>query len=259
MGIIGISVWGVVLVAILLVASLSIFWLLDRRMLMRSLQALSAMTLQLALAAAYMWGLFQLDNWLVNLLWLVVMAGAVAYIYTRRVRLPSKRFWPVLAFSVLCGSLLTGGSLLLSVDADNAKQLFVPMIAIVAGSLLSSGTLALGEYVICLRNTRSHRRYLQANGATHLEAIIPCVRRSLRASLLPLFKFFTSPLIVALPLLFCGMLLGGVKLWIAIVVTILMMMTTFAATVLTVVIILWLSDRYFFDSNDNFNPSGSLS
>ena len=39
----------------------------------------------------------------------------------------------------------------------------------------------------------------------------------------------------------------------------LLLVFAFAATVLTVVIILWLSDRYFFDSNDNFNPSGSLS
>lgn len=259
MGINGISVWGVVLSAILLVGTLGIFWVSDRKMLVRSLRALSAMTIQLVMVAAYVWGLFLLDNWLVNILWLIVMAGIVAYLYTKRVRLPFKRFWPVLAISVLCSTLLMGGCMMLSIHSDNARQLFVPVMAIFIGTLLSSGTLALNEYVISLRHTRSHRRYLQANGATHLEAIIPCVRRSMRASLLPLLKIMTSPLIVALPLLFCGLLMSGMKLWIALVVTILMMMTTFAATVLNVVMILWLSDCYLFDSNDNFNPSGSLS
>ena len=256
MGINGISVWGVVLVIILFVASLGVFWFSDRKMFVRSLRALSSMSIQMILAAVYIWGVFRLDNWLVNILWLTIMSGIVAYIYTRRVRLPLQRFWPVLAVSVFCGSLLTGGCLLLCVQTSHARQLFVPVMAIFIGSLLTSGTLALSEYLICLRNTRSHRRYLQANGATHLESVIPCVRRSMRASLLPLFKFMSSPLIVAWPLLLCGMLMGGMPLGIAIVVTILVMMTTYAVTVLTDVMILWLSDRYLFDSNDNFNPSG---
>ena len=94
MGINGISVWGVVLTVILLVAALAVFWVSDRKMLVRSLRALSAMTIQLVLVAAYVWGLFMLDNWLVNILWLILMAGIVAYIYTRRVRLSFRRFWP---------------------------------------------------------------------------------------------------------------------------------------------------------------------
>lgn len=231
--------------------ALGVLWVADRKLFSRSLRALTSLVVQLVLAGGYVWGLYRLDNWVVDILWLLLMAAVVSCVCLNRVRLPRQRFLPVMFVSVLAGSAVLGVSLLLLLQQPT-RYLFVPVMAILLGELLTSGTQALQTYLISLRYTVRHRLYMQGNGATHLEAIMPCVRRALRASLQPRFRQMSSPMLLALPLLACGLLMSGAPVGTAFVVTLFAALACYAATVLTTLLMLWLSDRYMFDGYGNF-------
>lgn len=247
----GISFWGIILVLAFVAMALGVLWMADRKLFSRSLRALTSLVVQLTLAGVYVWGLYQLNNWLVDILWLLFMAAVVGGVCLNRVRLPLQRFLPVMFVSVLAGSAVLGVSLLLLLKQP-ARYLFVPVMAILLGELLTSGTQALQTYLISLRYTVRHRLYMQGNGATHLEAIMPCVRRALRASLQPRFRSMSSPMLIALPLLACGLLMSGAPVGTAFVVTLFVALASYAAIVLTTVLMLWLSDHYMFDGYGNF-------
>lgn len=248
----GISIWGILLVLLFVGLALSLFWLIDRKMLSRSLRALTSLVVQLSLAGVYVWGLYKLDSWVVNILWLLLMSAIVAYVCLQRVKLAWQRLLPHLFAAVAGGSAVLGGSMLLVLQLPPAKYLFVPVMALLVGSLLTSTTEALRTYIICMRYTERHRLFLQANGASHLEAIMPSVRRALRAALMPHLRTMSSPMLLALPLLACGMLMGGCPVGTAFVTTLLVALSSYAAIVLTTVLMLWLSDRMMFDGYGNF-------
>lgn len=248
-----ISIWGVVLVVLLTVASLALFWVVDRRTLNHSLRVLLVGMVQTALAGAYVWGLYELDSWFVNLLWLMLMAGITAYITLGRVRLSMTRLLPILSLAVFAGSAIMGGCMLLVVHTPSANRLFVPIMGLLVGGLLQSSILALRTYIISLRYTAAHRMYIQANGGTHLESLVPSIRRALRAALMPQLRNMTSPLFLTLPMLLCGMLIGGANVVAATIVTLLMALSGFAASVISAVLTLWLADRVLFDRYGKLN------
>ena len=248
----GLSIWGIVLVLVFVGMALGMLYVIDRRMLGRSLRSLTAVVVQMALAGFYVWVLYRLDNWFVNILWLLLMSAIVGYVCLDKVRMPWQKFLPIMFASVLAGCVVLGGSMLLVLRQPSARYLFVPVMGILLGDLLVSGTHALRTYIISLRSTAPHRLYMQGNGASHLEAVIPCVRRALRAALLPRFRQMTSPIMLALPVLVCGMLMGGVPVGTTFVVTLCIVLASYAAAVLTTLLMLWLSDRYMFDGYGNF-------
>ena len=78
----------------LVAASLGMLYVIDRRMLSRSLRSLMALVVQMALAGFYVWVLYSLDNWFVNILWLLLMSAVVGYVSLDKVRLPWQKFLP---------------------------------------------------------------------------------------------------------------------------------------------------------------------
>ena len=231
------NLWGVLLLVLLTLAAGALFWLTDRRVLRMVVRSGALMLVQLLFVGGYVWALMQLDRWWVDLLWLLLMALIAAQFidypvgsdaHTRRVMRHA-----TLA-ALVCGSALTAGVLMLCLRG----HWFVPVVGLLMGHLLSSTTYLLRACDSSLRHTTDHRRFLTANGANRFEVFLPTARRALQASLIPLMKRWTAPLFIAMPILFCGLLMGGATLLTALVLTFLMALAAFVATVLTGVLTL---------------------
>lgn len=194
------SVWGVLLVLLLLAVSVGLLWVADRRMLH---------------------SLFRLP-------------------FPLSVRFPAYRELVLVAVPVLLGSVVGGSCLSL---VFTWRQ-FWPLAGLMLVFLLMSVPRAFRAYQRSLVHTDSHRRYLLANGATHLESLMPSVRRAFRAALLPLSLHRTSPMLFVLPFLFFTLLADGFSLGAALVCIVLSWLTALAVAVLAVVLSLWLSDRW---------------
>ena len=246
-----ISFWGVGVAVMLMAVMVGLFYVIDRRMLSRIFRVLAYVGASLAVTALVMWAGMSLDSWWADLLWVLFVGCTVSFLILRKAHLSMKSFYLPLALSVLAGLGISVGTMFLLTPVAHSL-LILSVMGVVAGQMFFSVSLALKTYVSSLRHTTEHYQYMLANGASHVEAIMPSVRRSLRASLLPLFRNTATPLVVGPPLFFCGLLMGNVSpLSAAVIVFVLMMLvwtSCVGATLLTII----LADRSLFDASGRF-------
>ena len=241
-----ISSLGLALVLLLACAMLILFSVIDRRLLMRMMRVFVYYLGSMALVGVYVWGILALDRWWVALLGALLMTVATSYLTLLKARVDSRLFFlPVLCAQLLGMATMVGSMLLLL--KTTPVMLITAVVAIASGQMMMSSSAALRTYVSSLWHTREHYLYLFSNGATHLEAVLPSVRRSLRASVIPLLQRFTSPVFVAPPLLFCGLLLAGMPPLESALLTVLLSVVVMSANFFVAVLILLFADRRVFD------------
>ena len=229
------SLLALVPVLLLVAAAAGCFWLTDSGFARHVLNVVGMAVGQLALLGCCTWGLLLIDRLWAYALWLLLMVVACALLGLRAVRLPLLRLLPAVALAILAGVGLTGGCLMLCLP----KTAFVPVVGVLIGHLLMAVPRSLQTFIGCLRHTEAHRLFLLACGASELESLMPSVRRTLRAAVLPLLGQVSSPVVVAMPLLFCGLLLSGSGAAVATLCTLLFWAAAFAASVLTTILMVW--------------------
>lgn len=201
----------------------------------------------------------QIDVWGI-LLVIVLLGAAVAILWivdrntVRKAlhlrihvpRVPQGLLLP-LAGAMLLSALVLTGCMTLSLSC----HAFWPMFIILLLCLCGSTPHAFEVYLRSLKHTEAHRRYLMANGATHLESLVPSVRRSLRAAFLPMMCQRSSHMPLAMLVLFCALLLCGAKVTAALVITLMTWAAAIAASVLSIILTVCLADRQLFDKHEN--------
>lgn len=199
------SVWGILLVIVLLGAAFAILWIVDKRVVMKALRPSVHLP-----------------------------------------RLPQSLWLPLFGAMLLSALALTGCmTLSLSCHA------FWPLFIILLLCLLGSTPHAFEVYLRSLKHTEAHRRYLIANGATHLESVVPSARRSLRAAFLPLLWQRSSHMPLAMLVLFCTLFLCGATIAAALVITLMTWAAAIASAVLAIMLTMCLTDRQLFDKHEN--------
>ena len=194
MGIDDISVWGALLLALLMGLTLALIGLIDRRMLGRVL-------------AVPKWRKPQLPTRLLLSAVAAVIGTSFAMAGLLMLSLPCRLFWPLLVVLVLLQVLAVGAS--------------------------------LTTYWRSVLRTKAHRRYLLANGATHLESLIPSVRRALRAAMLALSWHRPKTIPLAFLMLFCGLLMCGTSIAAALVVVVLTWVAAWVAAMVSTIVAVW--------------------
>lgn len=249
-----ISIWGTIVLLLLTALAASFFLLIDRRLGVRLSRAMLVATIQLAVLSGATWTIFYVDKWWADVLWLLIMMVAVCLFLLRQLRWGLERLWlPVLA-AILIGTMAIGAVVLWTLTPGKpfmSHHLFIPVAGILLTHLLSSVGQGMQTYLGSLRHTTEHRHYLLASGATHLESIMPSARRAIRAALMPSLRSMTSPVMLTLPPLFCGMLMFGASPLTAVTIVWLLLAACFTATVLTLILAFRLSDKRLFDKQDN--------
>ena len=223
----------------------------DRRLLMRMVRVFLYFSLSMLVVVLYMWGLQQVARWWVHVLWTVFVSVLLSSLILRKARLWKTSLLLPVSAAVVVGMLLVVGVTVLAVPARH--ELFIPAVAAVhAGIAAGAVSAGLQAYVHSLHHTQEHYLYLLANGASHLEAVMPSARRSIRAVLMPLLRQMTTPVAIAPPMLLCGLLMAGASPVAAGAITLLLAFIVLLACVLTMVLILLLADWFFFDRSGRF-------
>ena len=265
------SFWGIALTLVLWLLAVALFLLIDRREMRRVLRVSALMAVQLVAVGGGAWVVYKMHVWWACLLWLVVMLVLATAWCVHEIRgerqasgktaghgllmkgdalamkgealamkgeaLAMMREALVVAGGLLAGCAVAGGSLMLTLPGG----CFVPVFGVLLAFLSVSVKQTLQTYQRSMLHTEAHRQYLLANGATRLESLMPSVRRALRAAVQPQLKTMAQPLLVAMPLLFAGMLLGGASPVGAVVVVLLLMAATFVASVVAGVAAIYLT------------------
>lgn len=248
---IALSLWGIAVVVLLFAAGVALFYVIDRKTMAQLLRILLFFVLSMLIIAGYLWGLSHLRSWWADALWGTLVAAAVASLILKRAKLWNRQLpmpvfcavWVGIMVAILLGMLLL----------PHRQPLFIPaLIAMQAASMLSGVADGLRTYIHSLRHTQTHYQYLLANDASHLEAILPNIRRTMRATIMPSLRLFSSPLVILLPLLLCGLLMAGVEPLTAVLFVVLLNILVFGVNMLTMVLIILFADRLIFDRSGRF-------
>ena len=209
--------WGAVLVACLLGVSIIALAIADSRMLKRILTIFVVTVLQMAVVLAVVWFCYQTHSVWSYLIWYVL----ILFLSTCWCLYPLQSMWKKMVtpicISMLVGSIVVAGSTLLMLSAN----VFVTVYSVLMACLTASMIQTMLNFQRSLHQPMAQRQEL-----------------SWRESVLPQVRLMAQPLVMVIPTLYAGMLLGGIPAFTGLIITLLLISASFIANVLTGVIAL---------------------
>jgi len=212
-----ISLWGAAIVAcVVLIAAIALAFF-DRQMLLRMLVIFGATVAQMAVVVAVVWLVYQTNAWWAYLLWfLLVLALSICWCLFPLQSLWKKMLRPV-SVAMLMGSIVVGGSAMLMLPTSVFLSIYSVLMACMTASLMQT----------MMRYQRNQQK-----------------PEALRGDMLHQIRNLAQPLVMVVPMLYAGMLLGGVAALEGLLVTLLLVAASFVANILAGVITLGMIRNY---------------
>ena len=206
-----ISLWGAAIVAcVVLVATIALA-IFDRQMLRRMLVILGATLAQMAIVVAVVWTVYQTYAWWAYLMWfLLVLVLSICWCLFPLQAMWRKMLWPV-SLAMLVGCIVVGGSAMLMLPLSVFLSIYSVLMACMTASLMQT----MMRYQINQQKPEA-----------------------LREDMLHQVRNLAQPLVMVVPMLYAGMLLGGVPALDGLLVTLLLIAASFVANILAGVIAL---------------------
>ncbi|MBN1432312.1 MAG: iron export ABC transporter permease subunit FetB [Methanomicrobiaceae archaeon] len=159
--------------------------------------------------------IFETGNLVLVTAMLLFMMAFAARISAERAEKLENPFWVTFP-SIAAGSGLIIVILVISGVIPMTAEYIIPLGSMAVGGTMIVCSLVLNRYFAELSSNRSLIEAAMCLGADNEEAILPHIRQSVRASLIPSVDRMKSLGIVILPGAMAGMLIGGVNpLWAA--------------------------------------------
>lgn len=212
-----ISLWGAIIVACLVVVAIIVLAFVDRQMLRRMLVIFGATVAQMAAVVAVVWLVYQTKAWWAYVLWfLLVLLLSICWCLYPFQSMWKKMLLPV-GVSMLVGSIVVGGSAMLCLPISVFLTVYSALMACMTASMLQT--------------------MLNYQRGMHEK---PSIDKSWHESILPQVRSMAQPLVMVMPMLYAGMLLGGVSALVGLAVVLLLIAAAFVANVLAGMIALLL-------------------
>ena len=200
-----ISLWGAALVAFLVVVAMIALAFADMKMLRRMLVIFGATVVQMAIVVAVVWLVYKTNAWWAYLLWfLLVLVLSICWCLYPLQAMWKKMLWPV-SVATLVGCIIVGGSAMICLPLSVFLSVYSVLMACMTASLMQT----MMGYQRSMRNPHA-----------------------LRERLLPQVRELAQPLVMVMPMLYAGMLLGGVSALEGLLVILLLIAASFVANIL---------------------------
>ena len=226
----------------------ALYWL-ERKKLVKFCVILVKMAVQLLVLSLMVWVLIKFNKPWLSIAWLVVMSVLASWLVLKRCGLRSLDLMPAVAVSLLAGVFLIGCWLLgvvMSVSVFDAHW-FVPVMALLLGHSVSMLIRGLSTYLSALKADELQYEFYSGNGLNHLKSLQPFMRRALLAVLQPTMANLSVLALTSMPLLLCGLLLGGLTPMNAFLQMLFMVTGCVSASILVLGLTILLADRSLFD------------
>lgn len=202
-----------ILALLLLILPFGALYILDRPSIRPLAIALAKGLIQLLIFSLVVWGVFKVDNTWINIVWFLAMTLWGGWMIVSKCKLSVKDYLLPASAGLFVGILVVGLWLLVAVlpiDAITARW-FVPVMAVLIGHSASMQVRGLSTFASLTTNNRAQYDFLIGNGASKWQALMPFMRSSLLAVISPTIANLSALALATIPLLFCGMLLGGLS------------------------------------------------
>ncbi len=212
------------------------------------------MTIQLLLIGVYLEFLFRLDNFLLNIAWVIVMIIISAYTIGKRSELPLKRFFtPIFISSIITMSGILFYFLYLVLQMSNmfTAAYFIPISGMLLGNTIKTVIIALNDYYQNIQTHQTQYRWYLANGASIHEALRPFKAQAMKKAFNPVIATTAIVGLISIPGMMTGQILGGNSPAVAVKYQIMLMITIFSASIINVALTIFLSDKQNIDAAGN--------
>ncbi|HCQ29672.1 MAG TPA: ABC transporter permease [Flavobacteriales bacterium] len=213
------------------------------------------MTVQLLLIGVYLEFLFKLDNFLLNIAWVIIMIVISAFTIGKRSELPVKKFFlPIFISSIftLSGILFYFLYIVLEMENILTAAYFIPISGMLLGNTIKTVILALNDYYQNLKNNQTQYRWYLANGATIKEALLPFKAGAMKKAFNPVIATTAIVGLISIPGMMTGQILGGNSPTVAVKYQIMLMITIFSVSIISVALTIYFSDKQNIDKAGNF-------
>jgi ABC-type uncharacterized transport system, permease component len=234
----------------LLAIPIFISWKIRLELEKSTLEAVFRMSIQLFLAGIFLNFIFNLNNGLLNLAWVGIMIFFASYTAIKSVDLNVKKlFAPIIlaiAFSSLA-VLLYFNKFVINLENLLDARYLIPIAGMFLGNSLRGNVVGIGDFYSDIKRNENRYLYSLSLGAGMYEAVLPYLRKSLRAAVKPTLANIASVGIVTLPGMMTGQILGGASPLVAIKYQITIMIAQYVSTLLGTTLSILTSFRTAFD------------
>lgn len=207
------------------------------------------MCAQLFMVGFYLGYLFQLNNPLVNITYILLMMIIGNITILKQSGLAVKQLGVPVFIGLFCTVLLITVSFatVLNLATLTSARYLIPMVGMLMGNILRYNIIALSRFYTELR--KRENEYIQniSLGATIPEATLPFLREALQAGVAPQIGGIATMGLVSLPGMMTGQILGGSLPMTAIKYQILILTAIFVAGTLSALLVIVLSRKAAFD------------
>ena len=202
-----------ILALLLLIFPFGALYVLDRPSIRPLATALVKGIVQLLVFVLIVWGVMKVDNTWLTIIWFIVMSLWGGWLVVSKCKLSIKEYLLPTSAGLFGGTLIVGLWLLMAVlpIGPITARWFIPVMAVLLGHSTAMLVRGLGNYTSMFQRNRAQYDFLLGNGASQWKALVPFMRSSLLAIISPTIANLSVLALASLPLLFCGMLLGGLS------------------------------------------------
>ena len=200
-----------ILALLLLIVPFGALYLLDRPSIRPFVTALVRGIVQLLVFSLIVWGVYKIDNTWINIIWFVAMTIWGGFMVVSKCHLSIKDYLLPASAGLFGGTIAVGLWLMVAVlpiESITARW-FIPVMAVLLGHSATMLVRGLSSFATMFQRNRAQYDFLLGNGASQWQALAPFIRTSILAVISPTIANLSVLALAALPLLLCGMLLGG--------------------------------------------------
>jgi len=210
-----ISLWGTALLACLVLVAMIALAFADSKMLRRMVVIFVATVAQMALVGASVWLVYETFAWWAYLIWyLLVLFLSICWCLYPVQAMWRKMLWPVSA-AMFVGSLVVVIGAMLCLPITVFMTVYSVLMACLTASMIQT----------TVNYQRNQLRPMP-------------LKQNMNESILPQVRLMAQPLVMVIPMLYVGMLLGGVSPLVSLAVVLLTTATAFVANVLAGAIVI---------------------
>lgn len=221
------------------------------RILGSTLNSVVRMSIQLLLIGVFLKYLFELDNPLITVAWLLIMITVAVITVIRKNNLSVRKFLlPTLISFVLATFFVLYYFNEFVVDLNRVLEAkyTIAIGGMLLGNALSGNIIATGNFYERLKRDEDRYLYNLAAGASKMEALFPYFRESIVSALKPTVANMATMGIVFLPGMMTGQIIGGSSPMLAIKYQIAIMIAIFTASTISVTFTILFTLRTCFSS-----------
>jgi len=238
--------------ALLIIPLLIYYYLNIKGMTKKLIISATRMTVQLVLMGIYLKYLFQYNNSIINILWLLVMIIAATFSAVNNSNLNKKIFiLPVLAaYSIsIYITILYFNFFVISVQNIFSAKYLIVIGGMLLGNSLRGVIISISSFYKEIINDKNRYYYRLALTGNFFDSTLPYFRKAIVLALSPNIATMATMGLVSIPGMMTGQILGGASPMVAVKYQIAIVIAIFVSTNISIVLAIFFTWRYTFNKN----------